>query len=66
MKYLDVNQDKVIDTLKIADWRIQKNAINIIGLLIQALICISDIMYVKFIVFPICRPYVHCNHLHFL
>ncbi|MFL6318382.1 MAG: hypothetical protein ACJ706_02920 [Nitrososphaeraceae archaeon] len=32
MKYLDVNQDKVIDTLKIADWRIQKNAINIIGL----------------------------------
>ena len=38
MKYLDVNQDKVIDTIKIADWRIQKNAINIIGLLIQALI----------------------------
>jgi hypothetical protein len=32
MKYLDANQDKVIDTLKIADWRIQKNAINIIGL----------------------------------
>jgi hypothetical protein len=28
MKYLDANQDKVIDTLKIADWRIQKNAIN--------------------------------------
>jgi hypothetical protein len=37
MKYLDVNQDKVIDTLKIADWRIQKKVINIIGSLIQAL-----------------------------
>jgi hypothetical protein len=31
MKYLDVNQDKVIDTQKIAYWRIQKKAINLVG-----------------------------------